>query len=554
MPAMMGFTGGTDVQRSLNLSDNKCINLYPTLNDKGDIAAFYATPGLTLYASIPAAVIGNGIYTASNGRCFLAAGATLYEITTGGVLTSRGTITGAVTARFSDNGLQLIMVNGTDGWLLTFATNALVKISVHQAAFTVTIATPAVFTSATHGLIAGTRITLGTTGALPTGLLTSTKYYVLAAGLTANDFRLSLTDGGAAINTSGVQSGIHTFTTVGFGFPEGTKTVSYMNGRFICCQPNSQNFYVSEVLDGFTWDALNVQTVDSNPDRVIGEIVSHNELIVFCELSGETFYDSGTIPSPFVRNVSGVFEVGCTAPYSIAKIDNSVMWLGKSTTGQGIVYRLQGYTPMRMSTFSIEYAIQQMTDITDAIAFTYQQDGHHFYVITFPTGGRTFCFDANTQLWHERAGFTAGVFVQWEARGYGFFDNKHLVYDYLEGKIYSLNLSAFTDNGVTRKWVRSWRAPASDMKRVCHNKLTLEAEMGVGLTGGAEPQVMLKYSNDGGHTWSADNWRDLGIGSTGQYSRRAFWHRLGMTTGQPRLYELSGTAPVKTVLLNAYLE
>lgn len=554
MPAMMGFAGGTDVQRSLNLADNRCVNLYPTLNDKGDIAAFYATPGLTLYASTPGAAITNGIYTASNGRCFMAAATVLYEITAGGTLTSRGTITGGVVARFSDNGIQLIMVNGTDGWLLTFATNALVKISVHQATFTVTSATPAVFTSVAHGLIVGDRVILSTTGSLYTGLAILTTYYVITAGYTADAFELSLTLGGTAVNTSGAQSGVHTFTTIGYGFPNGTKTVSYMNGRFICCQPNSQNFFVSEVLDGFTWNALNVQTSDSNPDRVIGEIVSHNELIIFGDISGEVFYDSGTIPSPFVRNVSGVFEVGCIAPYSIAKIDNSVMWLGKSSTGQGIVYRLQGYTPMRMSTFSIEYAIQQMTDITDAIAFTYQQDGHHFYVLTFPTGGKTYVFDANTQLWHERAGFTGGIFVQWEARGYGFFDNKHLVYDYLEGKIYSLNLAAYTDNGLPRKWVRSWRAPASDMKRVCHNKLTLEAEMGVGLTGGADPQVMLKYSNDGGHTWSADNWRDLGIGSTGQYSRRAYWHRLGMTTGQPRLYELSGTAAVKTVLLNVYLE
>jgi len=555
MPVMPGFFGGEDIQRSLNLSDNRCINLYPTTNDSGTVTGLITTPGLSLYSTIPGSIIASGIYTASNGRCFMTAGTTLYEITSGGALTSRGTITSSSVARMSDNGIEMIIVNGIDGWLYTFDTNVLAKISVVQLAFTVTLATPAVFSTAVvHNLNVGDKIRLTTTGALPTGLATLTDYYVIAAGFGASSFQVSLTPAGAAVNTSGAQSGVHTLTSSGYGFPNGSKTVSYINGRFVACAPNTQAFYVSDVLMGVNWNPLNVQTVDSNPDYLIGGIASHNELIMFCEQSGEVFYDSGTVPSPFVRNVSGVFEVGCIAPYSIAKIDNSVMWLGKSTTGQGIIYRLNGYTPARMSTYSIEYAIQSMTVITDAIAFTYQQDGHHFYVLTFPTGNRTFVFDVNTQLWHERAGFAGGLLKRWEAQEYAFFDNKHLVCDFEEGKIYYLNLDAYLDGIETHKWIRSWRAPPSDMKRAIHHKLTLEAEVGVGLQGGVTPTVMLKYSNDGGHTWSADNWRDMGIGAAGEYSKRVFWHRLGMTTGQPRIYELSGTAPVKTMLLNAYLE
>jgi hypothetical protein len=136
-----------------------------------------------------------------------------------------------------------------------------------------------------------------------------------------------------------------------------------MNGRFIACEPNTQNFYVSEPLDGWYWDALNVQTVDSNPDYCIGQAVSHNELIVFCENSGEVFYDSGTVPTPFVRNRSGIFEIGCAAPFSIAKLDNTIFWLGRADEGKGIVYRLDGYTPVRVSNFGIENSIQGMSDI-----------------------------------------------------------------------------------------------------------------------------------------------------------------------------------------------
>jgi hypothetical protein len=461
----------------------------------------------------------------------------------------------------ADNGLEMLIVNGTDGWVFTFATNTLYKMRVVSGTCTISNATPAVITKTAHTFVAGDRLRLSTTGALPTGLLTSTTYYVLAAGLTADTFEVSLTAGGAAINTTSAGSGTHTVTSLGYAFPEGCKTITYLNGRFVANLPNSQAFYCSEKVNLVTgvsnadwWDTLNETVADSNPDVAVGLISSHNELIVFGEISGEVFYDTGAAIAPFTRNASGVFEVGAVSPYSIAKIDNSVMWLGKSTTGQGIVYRLNGYTPFRISTYSIEYAIQNMSVITDAIAFTYQQDGHHFYVLTFPTGGKTFVFDANTNLWHERAGLSLGALTRWEAQEYAMFNNKHLVCDYAEGKIYSLSLSAYDDGGTSRKWIRSWRAPSSQMKRVIHHKLTLDCEVGVGLTGGAEPTVMLKYSDDGGHTWSSELWRSLGIGSIGEYSKRVVWNRLGMTKGQPRIYELSGTAAVKTVLLGVYLE
>ena len=554
MPALQTFLGGHDVQRSLNLADNRCVNLYPVTNNDGSVAAFQTTPGLKDYAVIPGGAVASGVYTASNGRCFMVAATTLYEITAGGILTSRGTVTTGAVSRMTDNGIELIIVNGIDGWIFTFATNTLEKIKVFRSTFTVDLANPCTITTATaHPFVAGDRFTLSTTGALPLALATSTTYYVLAAGLGANTLQCSLTDGGTAVSTlAGVQSGVHTLTSIGYGFPNGTKTINYTNGRFIACEPNTQNFWVSEPLDGKAWDALNVQTVDSNPDLLIGSIVLHNEIIMFCEQSGEVFYDSGTYPSPFVRNVSGTFEVGCIAPFSIAKIDNSIMWLGKSITGGGIIYRLDGYTPKRISTYAIEYAIQQMSNTADAISFAYQQDGHHFYVITFPTGNRSFVYDANTQLWHERAGFTAGVFTRWEAQEYAFFDNKHLVCDTIEGKIYSLELDYFKDGTATRKWLRSFRSPGSNMLRTVHHKLALEFEGGVGLLGGTAEPISLRYSNDGGHTWSNELWRDLG--AFGQYAKRVFWHRLGMTSGQPRIYELSGTEPVKTVLINAFLD
>lgn len=78
--------------------------------------------------------------------------------------------------------------------------------------FTVTIASPAVVSSTAHGLTAGTPIVFSTTGALPTGMTAGTTYYVIASGLGANSFQFSATLGGSAVNTSGSQSGTHTYS------------------------------------------------------------------------------------------------------------------------------------------------------------------------------------------------------------------------------------------------------------------------------------------------------------------------------------------------------
>lgn len=94
--------------------------------------------------------------------------------------------------------------------------------AVRSSAFTVTIAAPGVVTWNAHGLTAGAKVTLSTTGALPTGLVAATTYYVVSPA--TNTFSLAATRGGSPITTSSSQSGVHTVTTV----PE--PTIEYATG------------------------------------------------------------------------------------------------------------------------------------------------------------------------------------------------------------------------------------------------------------------------------------------------------------------------------------
>lgn len=339
-------------------------------------------------------------------------------------------------------------------------------------------------------------------------------------------------------------------------FP-GAATVGFVDGYFVFNQPDTQKLWVTSLYDGTMVDPLDFASAEGAPDDIVAVNVDHREIWVFGTNSIEVWYDAGTSPFPLQR-IQGAFnELGCIAPYSVAKLDNSLFWLGNDARGYGMVYRANGYNGARVSTHAIEYAIQSYGDVTDAIAYTYQQEGHSFYVLTFPTANKTWVFDVSTGAWHERASFDNGVLTRHRSNCQMNFQSQTVVGDYLNGNLYALDLNTYDDNGAVQKWIRSWRALPSgqnNLKRTAQHSLQLDCESGVGIDvgQGSDPQVMLRWSDDGGHTWSNEHWTSMG--KIGQYFRRAIWRRLGMTTKlRDRVYEVSGTDPVKVVIMGAEL-
>jgi hypothetical protein len=337
----------------------------------------------------------------------------------------------------------------------------------------------------------------------------------------------------------------------------GAGTVTYLDGYFVYNEPNSQKIWITQLLDGTSVDPLDFASAEGSPDGVVALNSIHRELWVFGTDTTEVWYDSGATDFPLIP-IQGAFnETGCIAPYSVAKLDNSLFWLGNDPRGFGVIYRSNGYAAQRVSTHAIEYAIQGYTDISDAVAYTYQQEGHAFYVISFPTGNATWVYDVATGAWHERAYLTNGEFTRHRSNCQCNFQSTTLVGDYQNGNIYKFDLDVYADNGATQKWLRSWRALPSgqnNLKRTAQHSLQLESESGVGIVVGQgnDPQAMLRWSDDGGHTWSNEHWKSMG--AIGQYGYRTIWRRLGMTQKlRDRVYEVSGTDPVKIAIMGAEL-
>jgi hypothetical protein len=370
-------------------------------------------------------------------------------------------------------------------------------------------------------------------------------------------------------------------------FP-GAVTVGYLDGYFVFNEPNSQRVWVTQLLDGTSIDPLDFASAEGSPDGLVAVNVDHREAWLFGTDSVEVWYDVGGTDFPLQR-IQGAFnEIGCVAAFSIAKLDNSLFWLGTDARGQGIVYKANGYTGQRVSTHAIEYAIAQYGNISDALAYTYQQEGHGFYVLTFPSANATWVYDAATQAWHERAGLLNGAFTRHRSNCQCNFGGETIVGDFENGNIYKYSLDVYSDNNAPQKWLRSWRAiptGQNTLKRTAQHSLQLDAESGVGLKGFtteqvfflvtqngdnlitengnylatditssviADPQVMLRWSDDGGHNWSNEHWTSMG--GIGRFGQRIMWRRLGMTTRiRDRVYEVSGTDPVKIAIMGAEL-
>lgn len=336
-------------------------------------------------------------------------------------------------------------------------------------------------------------------------------------------------------------------------FPDGVTQATYQDGFFIVAGNGSGQFFINETPNnGALWNGLDFASAEGSPDNTIAIVSSHRELWLVGSDSAEIWVNTGNADFPFERSGNAFIEHGCAAAFTLDKIDNTVFWLGSDSRGAGTVWRANGYTPQRISTHAIEYAISQYSKIDDAESFTYQDGGHLFYCLTFPTAVKTWVYDAATNEWHERAGFdeSSGELNRWRPSCHVFSFGVHLVGDFENGNIYSMENDAYTDAGTPIKRIRTTQTLSNQQLIQFFNLLQIQMETGIGLESGDDPQLVLRYSDDAGHSWSNEKYCSLG--KTGQYNARAVFRRLGC--GRNRVWEISTTDPVKFAVIGAVME
>lgn len=348
----------------------------------------------------------------------------------------------------------------------------------------------------------------------------------------------------------------NTLTEITDPYYLGAVTVTYLDGYFVFNKPDSQVYFISALYDGMTGDPLDFASAEGSPDNLVAVETVHQQVWLFGGQTTQVVYNSGEAAFPLSVVQGSLMMYGCTAPYSVVTSANTVFWIGNDQDGAGVVFMSSGgYQPQRISTHAVELAIQSYANLQDASAYTYQENGHYFYCINFPSGNSTWVFDVELQLWHERAYFSNGEYSRQRQWNHVYAFGMHLVGDYETGDVYNQSLTIFTDNGAAIRRLRTFPHYAEDLQYLYFHQLQIDMQVGIGLDGtttqpGYDPQIMLQWSNDGGNTWSNEYW--VSAGKIGEYKTRAIWRRLGRA--RDRVFRVIFSAPCKTYWIAAHVQ
>ena len=330
----------------------------------------------------------------------------------------------------------------------------------------------------------------------------------------------------------------------------GSDRVGVVDGYAIFIKPNSQVFYISAVDDANTYDGLDFASAEGNPDNLVAIVADHAQVVLFGSSSTEIWEDIDGNDFPFARNNGARIETGCIAAHSAKKLDNTVIWLGSDERGGGMVWKLSGYTPVRISTQAIEEAIQSVTDLSGAVAYTYQQDGNSFYVLNIPGLLTSLVFDVATGAWHERAELVDGEYTKHRGTCHAYAYGKHYV-GADDGKIYQYDATANTNNGdiLVRDRITPHQA-TPDYDQQVFGSLQVDCEVGHGVAGGVAPTLTMRYSNDGGYTYGA--WHSVSMGAVGKRLQRCIFRRL--SSAYDRVWQIRCTDDTQLNIVGANLK
>ena len=327
--------------------------------------------------------------------------------------------------------------------------------------------------------------------------------------------------------------------------------VVFSDGYFIALDPNRSEFRLSALEDGSSWDPLDVVQRNDQPDKWIAlSPPVHKELWLFGSQTSSMYYNSGDAATPFVPNPSASIPRGINAPQSLALLDGSPIWLADDLT----VRYASGYVPQRVSTHAVEFAIASYTATSDAEAFTYTEQGHLLYVLNFPAANASWVYDRTSGLWHERGVWNGLDFEVMNVRACINAAGVNLVLSRTGSGVYEMSQAFFTETDGVTGLRRVRRAPhlVKTQNRIRYSHLRLLMETGIGLPfgQGSDPQVMLRWSDDGGQTFGAEYLASAG--PFGSYGILVDWWQLAQ--GRDRVFEVSTSDPWPVRIVDAFLD
>jgi hypothetical protein len=321
-----------------------------------------------------------------------------------------------------------------------------------------------------------------------------------------------------------------------------TISADYVGGYHVYLLED-RRFFISTLNSAKFIDALDFATFEQRAGKGVRVIEDNGELIGLCSSWMEFWRDTGNADFPF--EPIGFKSRGCKAGNAVVKCDHTIMFPGDDNN----IHRLDNYNPKIISSSEVSRLIESDASASSMIGFAWDRGGHSFANFTGTNWSR--CYDAATQTWHKRESYGYTTWrAQHSVRAFG----KTLVGDRLTGKIGYFDRDTYTEFGDPLVW-----KVISPPLHVFPNGAILDAvhfDLATGygtLSGqGSSPKVMLRVSVDGGNTFG--QYRELELGTTGDYKARVTARRLGRFGPKGIVFELSISDPVARALVGTDIE
>jgi len=323
-------------------------------------------------------------------------------------------------------------------------------------------------------------------------------------------------------------------------------SVTHIDGYFTfgIADSTAGRFFLTAQDDASQVAALDYATAESNPDPMVTVFRRKGELWLFGSESLEIWTNSGNELFPFERLPGATIDRGCKSGPSVVLLDEKVIWI----SDDGTVVLATGYAGERISTHSVERSITAEPDKSAIQAEVITKNGHSLYILSGTTF--TWVYNLTTKLWHERKSlglerWRGGPICEWR--------DQTVVGDIVNGKLYTVD-PTYADEG-DQQIVMLLRGP------ILHNfpndvqyfDLCLDIVRGVGVVSGDDedtnPRALLRYSDDGGATWS--NERTGELGQTSKTGNQIKFPPMGQASDIGRVVELSISAGVMRALMGA---
>jgi len=335
-------------------------------------------------------------------------------------------------------------------------------------------------------------------------------------------------------------------------------TVVFYRGFFVFTTSDGKQLFVSNLNQPLIFDALDFGSAEGDPDRIITQILDHDELSVLGERTTEIFRLVGGAGFPLAIIPGAFTEKGAHTKYGTVKFDNTYLYLGGGLNEKTSIWRqTSSSNAVKISTDAIDNAIQKFTEdeISEAFAMTYSSKGQLFAIFTLNStriSSKTFVYNgtasvlSGVQVWFElQTGVTDD---SWRANSIVNAYGKLLVGDDVDGRIGFIDNDTLDEYGAVIFRQMATSPFFINGQTIFEGMFEAFFESGTGLTTGqgSDPVARMDFSDNGARKFSSEFKRS--IGKIGEFQHRAVWQRQGRIP-MSRIIRLTVTDPIVSNLI-----